>query len=91
MSTYTPDNLSPRELSEMEYTKEQKALDRQHAITIRELELESEQLSASWRAFLKLPLALIFLPVKICLAFAVLVAFAFGRDLPDALWDLLRG
>lgn len=90
MSTYTPEQLSPREISEMEYAREQNDKNREHELRLAELELQIKLKDASWRQLLKIPLALIFLPVKICLAFAVLVAFAFGRDFPDALWDSIK-
>lgn len=90
MSTYTPDLLTARELAEMEYAKEESDKNRQHELSMYELDLQVKKLEASWKQLLKLPLALIFLPVKICLALSVLVAFAFGRDCPPSLWDLLK-
>lgn len=90
MSTYTPEQLSPREIAEMEYSREQNDKNRAHELALAELELQVKLKDASWRQLLKLPLALIFLPVKICLSVAVVVGFAFGRDFPPSLWDLLK-
>lgn len=90
MATYTPESLSSRELAEMEYAKEQSAENRAHELEMAKLELQVKKLEASWRQVFVLPLALIYLPVQICLAVAASVAFAFGRDFPDALWDRLK-
>jgi hypothetical protein len=90
MATYTPDLLTARELAEMEYSKEQSAQNRAHELELAKLDYQVKKLEASWRQVFILPLALIYLPVQICLSVAALVAFAFGRDFPDALWNLLK-
>lgn len=90
MSISTPELLTARELAEMEYTSEQSDKNRQHELSMYEVDYKIRKLEASWRMLLKLPLALLFLPVKLVLALAVVVAFAFGRDCPPSLWDLLK-
>lgn len=90
MSTFTPDLLTSREIAELEYAKEQSAENRAHELAMAEIDIQVRKIEASWKQLLAIPLALIYLPVQICLAFAALVAFAFGRDFPDALWDRLK-
>jgi hypothetical protein len=89
MATQIRETLTARELAEIEYGKEQQERFYEHELAMKSLDLEVQKLEASWRAWLKIPLALIFLPVKICLAFAVVIGLAFGRNFPDALWDLI--
>lgn len=90
MATYAPELLTARELAEMEYAKEQSEQNRAHELELAKLDYQVKRLEASWRQVFVLPLALLYLPVQICLAVSASVAFAFGRDFPDALWDRLK-
>lgn len=90
MSIRPPERLTEREYQELAYAREQSDKNREHELELKRLELKIAKLNASWNQVWRLPLALIFLPVKFVLSFGILIAFAFGRDFPDALWDLLK-
>ena len=89
MATQIRETLTARELAEIEYGKEQQERYYEHELAMKDREIELRKLEASWGSLLRIPLALIFLPVKIVLAVSVLVGTAFGRDFPEALWDLI--
>ena len=76
-----------------EHQMEMEIAEKQAEFTLRraELDLEVRKLEAKWTSWLKLPTAVILLPVKFIMALAIPISVITKKDLPDAYWDFLKG
>lgn len=92
--------LSPREQVLMEAEKEENRLSREHAIQLKQLELqlareenasqiELKKLEAKWASWLKLPSLIIRIPLFILLGVAYIFAVCFKYQPQKRFWDLL--
>lgn len=77
------DELTPREREEMDFTREENEKNRQY-------NLEVAKLENRWTQLFKIPLALLSLPVKFVLAFALISYTIKGTPVPDSYWKALR-
>jgi hypothetical protein len=93
--------LSPRESVLMEHESEQAKLAREHAVRMKELEIqlakdkytaeiELKKLEARWSSWLRLPSTVIKLPVYIILAFGYLLDSVRGNEPSKDFWKLLK-
>lgn len=80
--TYS-DQLTPREREEMDFSKEENERNRQYNLEIAKIENR-------WTQLFKIPLAILSLPVKMILAFAIIPYAIKGTNVPEALWKTLK-
>lgn len=90
MTLVSSDVLTPRESVMMQAEQEENAFNRQYTIDMKKLEIEQQQLEAKWASWLKIPITIILLPVKLVLGIGLAVSIAIGKDIPEKYWDLLR-
>lgn len=88
MRTIDP-NMSPREYQQFEHDKEIMSLQMAHQKAMKAMELEVAKLETKFSVWLKIPLMLLLLPVKILLVIPVVVYAAKGKEVPEKLWNLL--
>lgn len=86
-----PDELTPREREEFEQQKELIELQGGFTLKRTEYEIELSKIEARWTNLLRLPFAIILLPVKFILAFAIPISVMTKKDLPEQYWEFLRG
>lgn len=93
--------LSPRESMLMEHDTEERRLGREHAVRIKELELELarenhranielKKLEAKWSSWLKIPVLIIKLPVLILLSFGYWLDSIRGSEPSKDFWKLFN-
>lgn len=92
--------MTPRESLEHEWRVEEFEKTSEHAIKMKQLEIELakedhkaeielKKLEAKWAAWLRLPRTILLLPVLILFAFAYIFAIGFNYQPPKRFWDLL--
>lgn len=84
-------NLTPRERAELDWEKEAAQMQVAYAEKVKEMDLEVRKLEAKWTQLFKLPMALIWLPIRFIMAFAIPISVITKKELPQAYWDFLRG
>lgn len=93
--------LSAREYTLLEAERDENRLSREHAITLKRLELEIKradnearvelkQLEAKWASWLRLPSLILRLPLFLVLGIAYCIAVIRKYDPPKKFWDLLQ-
>lgn len=93
--------LSPREYVLMESQKEEARLAREHAVTIKQLELatvqeknaaeiELKKLEAKWSSLLKIPATIIKLPIYAVLSVGYIVYAIRGTEPGKSFWQLIK-
>lgn len=93
--------LTPREFVLMENERDENRLIREHAVRMKELELEItrednkaqvdlKKLEAKWSSWLKIPMTIIKLPLFVLLGMAYIFSMFTRKEQPRAFWDLLR-
>lgn len=89
MPFITSTTLTPREVQTQQYDKE--ILERQmaHAVQMKQLEIEVQKLEAKWSSWIKLPLVLITLPVRILMVIPLTVYALKKQEVPEAYWKFL--
>jgi hypothetical protein len=100
---FTAENtqLSPREHMLMENENEQTRLAREHAVTLKRLELELQRdknnaaielkkLEIKWANLLRIPLLILKLPIALPMSFSYVVYILKGIDPPKDFWAFLR-
>jgi hypothetical protein len=55
------------------------------------MDVEVRKLEARWSSWLRLPMAIVLLPIKFVLAFAIPISVITKKDLPDKFWEFMRG
>lgn len=86
-----PDELTPREREEFEQQKELIEMQGTYTLKRTEYDVEIQKLQARWTNLLRLPFAIILLPVKFVMAFAIPVSVITKKELPSEFWEFLRG
>lgn len=84
-------NLTPRERAELDWEKEAAQMQVAYAEKVKEMDLEVRKLEAKWTQLFRLPMALIWLPIRFIMAFAIPISVITKKELPQAYWDFLRG
>jgi hypothetical protein len=90
MAFQIDDKLTPREYELMQYEKEENNAVREHAIRLKELEIEVSKVSMKWQQVFTLPLAILLLPVRLIAAFALVVAYIRKYEPSESFWKLLK-
>lgn len=81
--------MSEREREEFEQERIAADMASTHNLKMKELELEVAKLEAKFSSWLKLPLYILMLPVKLLLGIAVIFSVFSKKDLPDRVWEIL--
>jgi hypothetical protein len=91
MTRTSYDELTPREREEFEQQKELVEMQGGYTLKRTEYEIELQKIQAKWTNLLRLPFAIILLPVKLVMAFALPISVITKKDLPEAYWEFLKG
>lgn len=91
MKAVNRDYLTPREIEEFKQELEVAEKQADYGLKVKELELQIKKIETHWTQVFRLPLAVILLPVKFVMAFAIITSLITKKDLPKEFWDLLRG
>lgn len=90
MAIHDRDTLSPRESFMLEHEKEQGRIAREHAIRMKQLDIEVQKMEAKWSAWLRIPMFIIMLPVRLLFAIAFIVAVSRKVTLGEDFWNFMR-
>lgn len=82
--------LTPRESILMEADKEEGRLTREHAVTMKKLDIEAAKLETKWNILFKIPLTVIKLPVYIVFSIAYIAAVIKGTEPTEEFWKFLK-
>lgn len=85
-----PEELTPREWAEFNNQKEMWELQAAHEIQVKKLEIEVQKLEARWSVWLKIPLVILSLPVRVLLIIPLSIYAAKKQEVPQEIWKLLR-
>lgn len=94
------DQLTPREYVLMENERDENRLIREHAVTLKQLEItlakenhqadiELKRLESKWASLLKIPSQIIKLPIFFILSFGYLLAVIRKQEPPKAFWTYI--
>lgn len=83
------ESLTPRELQEMEYEKQAWERQAEHQVRLKQLEIEVMKLEAKWGSWIKLPVILITLPVRILFVIPLSIYAAKKQPVPPEYWKFL--
>lgn len=84
------EQLTPREFEEFNQQKEMFELQARQQLALKDREIELARLEAKWSAWLKLPLVIITLPVRVLFAFGYLVHAVRKTEPSEAFWRFMR-
>lgn len=84
------DDVSPRQWAEWAHEKEMTTLHSETQIRLKELEVDVIKTDSRWNTLFILPREILKLPVRILMAFAVIVSAITKKDLPDKFWEFMR-
>lgn len=84
------ETITPREQMTWAHEKEMTEIHHQHAVRLKELELELARLEAKWSAWLRIPKLLVLLPVVLVLSIGAVISAIRKSDFHEKFWDLLR-
>lgn len=90
MAVQVLDRMTSREYEIFNQRKEMFELEAQHAIQMKELEIEVQKIEAKWSSLLRLPVLIITLPVRIVLAVAFCIAVARKHELSEPFWNYMK-
>lgn len=85
----TRETMTPREREEFEQDKLVTEMQSAHALRLKELDIELAKLESKWAALLRLPMAVIMLPVRILFGFAYICAVFMKYEPPEQFWLFL--
>lgn len=83
--------LTPKERAELDWEKEATHLQVAYAEKVKEMDLEVRKLEVKWTQLFRLPMAVIWLPIRLIMAFAIPVSVITKKELPAAFWEFMRG
>lgn len=100
MSITENDTLTPREHMMLEAEKDEARLAREHAVTMKQLELalakekyqasiELKRLEAKWSSWLRIPIIIIKLPISLVLAVGYIFAVFRKQEPSKSFWSTL--
>lgn len=84
------DQLTPREYELYNQRKEFFELQGQHELAVKEKELELMRLEAKWNSWMKIPLVIITLPVRILFGIAFICSVFTKVELPAEYWRMVK-
>lgn len=80
------DELSPREWAEYNNSKEMWELQAAHSKEMKLLDIEVQKLEAKWSSWMKIPITIITLPVRILFVIPLSIYAATKQEVPEQLW-----
>lgn len=86
----TRETLTPREYEEFNQRKEFFEMQAQHELAVKDKELEVMRLEAKWSSWMKLPVMVLMLPVRVVMSFAVIISAITKQPLPQQFWDYMK-
>lgn len=75
--------LTPREYELMNHEKQQLELQMNHAVHMKNLDIEQQKLEAKWTAWLRLPYVLLTLPVRVLFVIPLTVYAITHQEIPE--------
>lgn len=84
------ETLSPKEYEEFNQRKEMFEMQAQHELAVKEKELELMRLEAKWASWIKIPLVIVTLPVRILFGFAYICSVFTKKEMPPEFWSMLK-
>ena len=84
------DYLTDREKEEFEQEKELAKMQADYQMDYKKLELELRKIDVKWQQVFRLPLAVLLLPVKLILAFAIPISAISGKELSKEYWEFMK-
>lgn len=84
------DSLSPKEYEEWNQRKEMFEMQAQHELAVKDKELEVMRLEAKWASWMKLPVMVLMLPVRILFGIAFICSVFTKKELPPEYWRMVK-
>lgn len=85
-----PSELTSREWAEYANQKEMWQLSADHAKEMKLLDIEMQKLESKWSTWLKIPVTIITLPVRILMIIPLSIYAATKQEVPDSYWRYLK-
>lgn len=82
--------MSAREREEFEQQKLYFEIQSEHTLEAKKLDLEIAKIETKWKSWLRLPMAIIWLPVRILFGIAFIFSMFTKKELPPEFWDFIR-
>ena len=83
------DTLTQREIDEFEQQKEVTEIHAKYQIQLKELDLQVKKIEVKWSQVFRLPLAIVYLPVKIVFGLGYIAHAIKGTQPSDKFWEFL--
>lgn len=77
------EHLTPREVQELQYEKEAWERQAEHQLRMKDKEIEVMKLEAKWGTWIKLPLVIITLPVRILFVIPLSIYAVTKQEVPE--------
>lgn len=87
----TSPELTPREQAELTWEKEAARMQVEFAEKSKAMDLEVKKLEAKWTQLWRLPMAVIWLPIRFVMAFAIPISIITKKELPKEFWEFMKG
>jgi hypothetical protein len=84
------DQLTPREAILMQNERESEERQIAFGIRMKELDIEAQKVESKWSALLRLPMAVIKLPMLVFLGISLVVCYIKGKEPSEHFWNILR-
>lgn len=81
--------MTAREYEEFNMRKEMFEMNAQHELAVKDREIALATLEAKWSSWLRIPLFVIMLPVRILFAIGYCIAVARKVELSDRFWNFM--
>ena len=88
--TNAREDMTPREREEFEQSKNMFELQSAHQLKVAELELQVRKLETRWTQILRLPFALLSVPVRMMFGVAYIAHAIRGTKPDEKFWDYLQ-
>lgn len=82
--------LTPREWAQFNNDKEILQLQMAHAKELKRLDIEAQKLDIKWATWLKIPLVIITLPVRILFIIPLSIYAVTRQEIPENYWKFLK-
>lgn len=86
----TSPTLTPRERAELDWEKEASRMQVEYAEKVKGMDLEVRKLEAKWTQLFRLPMAIIWLPIRFVMAFAIPISVITKKELSDKFWEFMK-
>lgn len=90
MSIVENEQLTPKEHMLLEAERDEARLAREHAVTMKRLDIELAKLEAKWNSWLKIPMTIIRLPISFVLAIGYIAAVIRKQEPSERFWAYFK-